>query len=195
MEFRNQRFEFNDVTSGARLRNDCPNDSGQVPHVIYVRNANFNADGFGTSFDNRDCLRHGTTIEHNRTRCLVGTAHQSHCFSYGSSFVKQRRVCGGQANQVRNHCLEVDQRFQPTLRNFGLIRRICGVPSGVFQNIAPDNRWGQSWVISQTNHRNTGIIAARVLAQNGERLMFRHGTGKLHRALDVCRHGGTHKFF
>jgi hypothetical protein len=41
--------------------------------------------------------------------------------------------------EISGHCLEIQERFEPALGNFRLVRRILGVPAGIFQNVALDD--------------------------------------------------------
>ena len=41
----------------------------------------------------------------------------------------------------------VDERFEPTLRYFRLIRSIGGVPAWVFEQVAKNHRGGDGWVV------------------------------------------------
>ena len=59
-----------------------------------------------------------------------------HRFSGGCRFVQQRRVRDVERREVDDHLLEIQQRFEPTLRDFRLVRRVSGVPPGVFENVS-----------------------------------------------------------
>ena len=52
-----------------------------------------------------------------------------HRFGGGGRFVEQRRVRDIQRGQIGDHRLKIQQRFEPALRDFGLIRRVGGVPA------------------------------------------------------------------
>ncbi len=64
---------------------------------------------------------------------------KSHCFGGRGGFVQQGRVSDLHAGQVGHHGLEIQQRFQPSLRNFRLVRRVGGIPGRVFQQITQDH--------------------------------------------------------
>ncbi len=55
-----------------------------------------------------------------------------HGFGGGGGFVEQRGVGDFQAGQVDDHLLEIHQRFQAALGDFGLVGRVGGVPARVF---------------------------------------------------------------
>ena len=73
---------------------------------------------------------------------------QCHSFRSRSGLVQHRRVGNRHGGQVRDHGLEVHQGFHTALADFGLVRGVGGVPSGVFQNIA------------QNHARNMGVVIA-----------------------------------
>ena len=54
-------------------------------------------------------------------------------------FVEHRRVRDRHAGQVAHHRLEVDERFEPALRNLRLIRRVRRVPRGILEDVALDD--------------------------------------------------------
>ena len=62
-----------------------------------------------------------------------------HGFGCGRRFVEQGGVGRFHARQVANHGLEVQQAFEPALRDFGLVRRIRRVPAWIFKHIAQND--------------------------------------------------------
>ncbi len=76
---------------------------------------------------------------------------EGHGLGRGRTFVQQRGVGDLQAGQVSDHRLEVDQRFQPALGDFGLVGRIGGVPAGVLQDVALDDRRGDGVMIAHAD--------------------------------------------
>ena len=59
-----------------------------------------------------------------------------HRFSGGRGFIQQRRVRDIKRGQVHDHLLEIEQRFEPALCDFCLIRRVSGVPARIFENVS-----------------------------------------------------------
>ena len=106
--------------------------------------------------------------EENMRAALGRTPGQHrHGLGGGRRFVKQRSVGDGQAGQLRHRGLEIQQRLQPALRNFGLIGRILGVPVRIFQHVAPDYRRRRRIVIAHACVRPAKAIFV------GEGLRFR----------------------
>ncbi len=69
----------------------------------------------------------------------AGVRHR-HRFGGGRALVEQRRVRDLEPGEILHHRLKRQQRFQPSLRNLGLIRRVRRVPAGILENIALDHR-------------------------------------------------------
>jgi hypothetical protein len=100
-----------------------------------------------------DTTRFGPGSDHGNRLGVTSIIHQVHRFSFDRAYrqaqvhglgcsrrlIQQRRVGHFQPGQIRDHGLEVEQRFQPSLGDFRLIGCIGGVPSGVFQNIPLDH--------------------------------------------------------
>ena len=66
-------------------------------------------------------------------------------------FVEQRGVGQFQPGQVDHHLLVIQQGFEATLRNFGLIRSVSGIPAGVFQHIALDDGGHQRVMVAHAD--------------------------------------------
>jgi hypothetical protein len=52
-----------------------------------------------------------------------------HGLGSGGAFIQQTSIGDGQACEVANHRLEIEQTFQSALRDFCLIGRVLGVPT------------------------------------------------------------------
>ena len=63
-----------------------------------------------------------------------------HRLGGGGRFVEQRGVGDVEAGQVGDHGLEIEQRFEPALRDLRLVGRVGGVPAGIFEDVALDDR-------------------------------------------------------
>ena len=69
---------------------------------------------------------------------------QVHRFGGGRGFIEQRGIRDVEPGEVADHRLEVEQRLQPALRNFRLIRRVGGVPAGVLEDVSLNDRRRES---------------------------------------------------
>ncbi len=113
---------------------------------------NLDADRPGTCAQNGKCLRMRVGIDpEDRPLAAMCAKCQRHALGGGCRLVQQRAVCDIHAGQFGDHCLEIQDGFQTPLRDFGLVRCICGVPGGVFQNVAKHNRRRIAAIIPHAN--------------------------------------------
>ncbi len=75
--------------------------------------------------------------------------------------VEQRGVGDLHAGEIRDHRLEVDQRFHPALRDLGLVRRVGGVPGGVLEDVAQDDLGRHGAVVALTDEAAVDAVAVR----------------------------------
>jgi hypothetical protein len=110
---------------------------------------------------------------------LRGAVRHGHCLGCGGAFIEQR--CAGELKpgQVCNHLLEVQQRFQPALADFGLVGRIGGVPAGVFQDVAQDDLGRDAAIVPHADHRGEQPVAPCDAAQVGQGVALGQGSGKV----------------
>ena len=81
----------------------------------------------------------GRHREHVGFRLADGVRHR-HRLGRRGRLIQQRGVGDLHAGQLADHRLEIQQRFQPALRDLRLVRRVGGVPAGIFQHVAQDHR-------------------------------------------------------
>ena len=77
-------------------------------------------------------------LPHGLARTVV--KQHRHRFRGRGGLVEQRSIRDLHAGQVDHHGLEIQQGFQTTLRDLGLIGRVGGVPARIFEDIALDYR-------------------------------------------------------
>ena len=84
---------------------------------------------------------------------LARTEREHHRHSLGRSgrLVEQRAIAHLHARHRDDGGLEIQQRFQTPLRDFGLIGRIGGIPGGVLEHVAQDDRRRGRAVIPHTD--------------------------------------------
>ena len=107
------------------LQHDAVDDAvGQA--LGEVRDLDLEAEGLGAALDDRDGLREAVGVEDGLAvvggLVLVGAAHHQHGLGHGGGFVQQRGVGDRQADEVLDHGLEVQQRLEPALGDFRLVR-------------------------------------------------------------------------
>ncbi len=173
-------------------RVDAIDDVGEVPHTPIGRGVLEVRAEYGACvqrFNRRDdefdpeAMRPGAEDgDHLRMRADVhevavrftrhGPANDGHRLGGRGRFVEQRSVRHRQAGQVDADLLEVDERFEPTLRHLGLVRRIGGVPAGVLQHVPPDRLRHQRVRIACPDEAPPDVIPVRQRLQLGERSRF-----------------------
>ncbi len=91
---------------------------------------------FGASVHHINRL--GMTLGRNKELQPVGlepVAH-GHGLRSGSALIQEGCVGDIQAGEVNHHGLECKQRLEAPLRDFGLVRGVLGVPTGVLQHVS-----------------------------------------------------------
>src|SRR5262245_55636076 len=89
----------------------------------------------------RACLNHsdglGMAIIGNKEDLPIWNYRvtKRHRFGSGRGFVQHGGVCDVERSQIKDHLLEVQQRFESPLRDFRLVRRVSGVPARVVKNV------------------------------------------------------------
>ena len=82
--------------------------------------------------------------------------------------VEQRGVGDLHPGQVRDGGLKGQQRLQPALRDLGLVRRVGGVPAGVFEQVAADHGRRDAAVVAEPDERPPGRVAVGQPAHPGQ---------------------------
>src|SRR5258708_36720976 len=67
--------------------------------------------------------------------------------------------------QSGDHRLEIEQSFEAALRNLGLVRRVLGVPGGIFQYVSLNKRGRDAIGIARADERAEDLILGGDLAQ------------------------------
>ena len=93
-----------------------------------------------------------------------------HRLGGGGRFVEHRRVCDLEAGQVEDQGLEVEQRFEATLRDLGLVGRVLGVPARVLEHVAQDHRGRDRAVVAHAEVAAVDLVLVRDAAQVFEKL-------------------------
>ena len=115
----------------------------------FVAGYQFYAEGFGAGRQHFLCLREQVFRNEKFHRSVfllfAGTCVEKHKHGFGrsSAFIQQRSVGDRQSGERRYHGLEVDKRFQPSLRYLGLVRCVRRVPRRVFEYVSL--YYGRSW--------------------------------------------------
>ena len=114
-----------------------------------------------------------TIVGHNELVAPVcHGVRKLHCLSSGGGFVEQRRAGHWKAGQVAYDSLEVEQRFETTLRHFRLIWRVGGVPAGILENIPLDDGGRVRRRVAEPNEASPDLVGRYHRAKIRERFLF-----------------------
>ena len=124
-----------------------------------------------------------------------GVRH-GHGFGRGRTLVEQGGVGDRQTREVGDHRLVSQQRFEPALGDFRLVRGVLGIPARIFQDVAQDHRRHDASVVTLADERTQHFIATGQRTQPAQRLVFPEGAGRIETleleqrlAVDRRRHG------
>ncbi|TLD44182.1 MAG: hypothetical protein FAZ92_03561 [Accumulibacter sp.] len=127
-------------------------------------------------------LREARCVHEEALRCrLADAARHAHRFGGRGRLVEQRSIGEFEAGEVDHHLLVIEQRLQPSLREFGLVGRIGGVPAGVLEDVAQHDRWRHAVGVAHADQRMPPVVAAGDCLQRGECLDLAARAGKRQR--------------
>ena len=75
--------------------------------------------------------------------------------------------------QIGDHRLKIEQRFEPALRDLGLVRRVGRVPTRVFENVSLNHRRRDAIGVAGADEDCAHFILLRDRAQFGQRFVLR----------------------
>ena len=190
MKRSNLRGEILHMAIGAGILEDRAKDRRSID-LFRVADDAVDAKRAGAGLDHGDGLRVTVPVDEERARLGPGAAFgHRHGFGRRRRLVQQAGIGNGQAGQVGDHCLVVQQRLEPPLRDFRLIGGIGCVPGGVFQNVALDRRRGDGAVIALPDQAGHHPVLCRHLAHFRQQLVFgQGGPGQRGGLADAGRNG------
>ena len=98
-------------------------------------------------------------------RALAGPTCEGHGLRCGGRLIEQARTGHRKRGQVRDDSLEGQQCLEATLTDLGLVRRVGGIPSGVLQHAASDDRRRVGVVVAESDHRSQHGVSSGQGAQ------------------------------
>ena len=119
----------------------------------------------GAGTDHIDGLRMAALRNENGIRALLRVralaVEQRHGFGGSSRFVEQRGIGNGQAGQVADNGLEIQQCLESSLRNFSLVGCVGRVPGWVFEDVTQNNIRRNGVVITRADVRLKDFVLTR----------------------------------
>lgn len=175
VQARDQAGEIMHVTVRAGILEDCAEDVDRIEIGEGIADDDVPAERLGAGADEGDGLRMAVGIDEEGPGVRLGDAlGDRHAFGGSGCLVEQRGVGDIEAGEVADHRLVVQERFQAALADLRLIRRIGGVPGGVFQDVALDDRRRDRAVVTLADQRDQHLVLVGGLAQLVERLALGH---------------------
>ncbi|MCY1417733.1 hypothetical protein D9M71_332740 [compost metagenome] len=191
MQLRDQRPQVADLAVGVGVLQQSP-EYLVIAEVIHSIDDQFEAESFGAGLQHREGLWMAMLIGKEHVAFRLGHAFgQGHGFSGCSSFIEQGGVSQVQAGEVDNHLLEIQQGFQAALGNFRLIRRVGGVPTRVFQDVAQDDVRRDGSVIAHADQAGPHLVLLGIAPELVQGSLFIQGGGQVQRTVqtNARRHG------
>ncbi|MNN16137.1 hypothetical protein D3C81_1292660 [compost metagenome] len=144
--------------------------------VIHSVDDQLETEAFGAGLKHRNGLWMAVFIDEKQIALrLRHTFGECHGFGSRRRFIEQRSVGQLEAGEVDGQLLEIQQRFEPALSDLRLIRRVRGVPAGIFQHIAQDDGWRQCAVVAHTDQAGPDLILLGVTGELGQCGLFIQG--------------------
>ena len=95
------------------------------------------------------------------------------------ALVEQRRRRDVHPGQVLHDRLEIEERFEPALRDLRLIRRVRRVPAGILEDVAKDHARRDAVVVAHADVRPGDGVARRDAAQPAQIPVLGVGFGQI----------------
>ena len=135
--------------------------------------------GFGPRPDDIDGLR-VAFFGNEKLGGVVAVAEfypvgEHHGLGRRSAFVEHGSVGDLHPRKVGDKRLEIQECFEAALGNFGLVRRVGGVPTGIFENIALDDPGSERVVVSGADEAPEDLIPRGNGAEFGKGGRFASG--------------------
>ncbi len=120
---------------------------------------------------------------------LADRVRHGHRLGRRRRLIQQRRVGDLHPRQVADHGLEVQQRLQPALRDLRLVRRVGGVPAGVFQHVSENHRRRNGAVVAHADQRLVQDVLCRQPTQLGQHARLVDRRRQIERGVAADRSG------
>ena len=100
-----------------------------------------------------------------------GALAEGHRLGGGGGLVEQRGIGDVERGEVGDHRLIVEERLEPALADLGLVGGVGGVPGGVLEDVALDDRRGNRAVIARLMRLVSTLFFAAVRRSRQRRLL------------------------
>ena len=183
--FREKSGEIIDATPGVRVldnHREKPLGSRRI-EAFPIAHDHPDPKRLAAGFHHVDRLR--VAAVGNENRLAVGLAGEGERNRLGGrrALVEQRCVRDIQPGEIGHHRLEIEQRLQPSLRDLRLIRRVGGVPAGIFQDVPQDHARGDRPIVTLADETFQHRILIHPRLEPCQRLRLGKRLRQVHRAI------------
>ncbi len=163
-----------------RILDDCAELLARKLVTCEVVHNQFDAERFAAGKQHVERLREYVFIDEKLVASrLDGFArtegeHHEHRFRRCRALVEQRAVGDFHSRQRANRRLEIEQRFQSSLRNLRLIRGVGGVPRRILEYVAHDRRRNGVRIVAHSDERAELAVLVGYGADVRREFVFAH---------------------
>jgi hypothetical protein len=182
---------------GGRILDDGTELLAREGVFVVVVDDQLDAEGFAAREQQVERLREDVAVDEELRAPLLHRLaraqreHHEHRLGGGRALVEQRAVADLHRRERDQRRLEVEQRLEAALRNFGLIGCVGGVPRGILEDVAHHGgRYGRG-IVAHADERAQRTVAVGQRADVGGEFVLAHPLGgERQRFLqpDRCRH-------
>ena len=149
------------------------------------------AEGFGPRAEQGDGLRMNIVRDEKFIPRTFDPVRHGHGLGSRGGLIEQGGIGNFHAGEVGHHGLEIEQGLEAALRQFRLVRRVGGIPTGIFEDVAQDDRRRVATVVAQAEVTRQGLVLVGEGADFGESrgLVERGRQVERFAAADHFRHG------
>jgi len=194
MDAGNERLEIVDDPVRRRIL-DKGGKERLVGHFMHRADNHADPEGFGARPKDGDRLRVAVVGDIDGI-AVPDAARHGHGLGGGCCLVEQRGIREVHGREIGDHGLEIEHGFEAPLRDFRLVGRVGGVPAGIFEDVAADDRRGEAGGISHADVGGERGVVGDNSGQIFEGRFLRAGGGKVQRTVhpQTVRDTGLEKF-
>ena len=193
-----QRAVIPDSPVGCRVLDQCAEHVAGESEFFDRRHTHLNSEGLGARPDHPGRLR-VTIVGYQKDPAAPAfsslAVQHVHGFRTCGRLVEQGGVGDLESGQVHDGGLEVEQRFQAALCDFGLIGRVLGVPPWILKDVALNYAGSDRTRVPHSQVAAPHLVPQRDLPHPGQQRRFRHAVGDSQRPpqSDVGGYGFVHE--
>ena len=193
-----EAFEVVDRAGGVGVLDEHPEAPRGGLKAAVVADDDVDAEGFRAGADDVDGLRVAGGGDEERGVGVGGAFFEAvthhHGFGGGGALVEHGAVGDFKTGEVGDEGLKIQNGLEAALGNFGLVRRVGGIPARVFENGALDDAGREGVGVAEADGGAENFILGGEGAEFGEGGALAEGGRERHgTAADVGRHGGVHE--